>query len=96
MYINENNEECVVINACDDGTLRCIYDDELSDVLHDLGNVKIQRASYVEPNDNGLWIADLSPVNGPKLGPFKLRSEALQAEMRWLMENVFDVSYSGE
>ena len=29
----------------------------------------------------------LAPVNGPRLGPFVLRTEALDAERVWLEEN---------
>ena len=65
-----------------DGTVRAIYD-ELID-LAVLGRVTITRASHVEPDEQGRWCADLSPVNGPVLGPFAHRSEALQAEHDWL------------
>ena len=41
-------------------------------------------ACHVEPEEQGRWLADLSPVNGPVLGPFDHRSEALQAEHDWL------------
>lgn len=34
------------------------------------------------------WAADMSPVNGPALGPFRLRAEALDAERGWLERNV--------
>ena len=40
----------------------------------------ITRASHVEPDAEGRWLADLTPVAGPVLGPFDLRSEALAAE----------------
>ena len=33
---------------------------------------------------DGAWTADLSPVNGPVLGPYTRRSEALAAEIAWL------------
>ena len=52
--------------------------------LDTLGQPHIQRASHVEPDGRGQWIADLAPVGGPKLGPFSLRSAALEAERRWL------------
>jgi hypothetical protein len=42
------------------------------------------RASHVEPDDVGDWYADLEPVGGPKLGPFKTRRMALAAEIDWL------------
>ena len=67
-----------------DGTLRCVYDETLD--VSQLGQASIRRASHVEPTDHGLWQADLSPVNGPLLGPFALRSEALTAEIHWLHE----------
>jgi hypothetical protein len=64
------------------GTIRCIYDEELD--LTSLGPLSIERASHVEPDTTGRWIADLSPVGGPRLGPFARRSEALAAETAWL------------
>ena len=65
-----------------DGSLRCLYDETVD--LSALGQVTIRRASYVEPTDQGQWEADPSPVGGPILGPFALRSEALAAEVHWL------------
>ncbi len=67
------------------GSLRAVYD-ELID-LHALGRPTIARASHVEPGPDGRWRADLSPVSGPVLGPFGLRSEALEAERLWLERN---------
>ena len=67
------------------GTARCVYD-ELIDVAR-LGHVDIRRASHVEPDDNGKWLADLSPNCGPVLGPFAMRSDALSAELTWLEQN---------
>ena len=64
------------------GQCRCLYDELLE--LRGLGPLTIQRASHVEPNAAGQWTADLSPVNGPHLGPFPTRSEALAAEVEWL------------
>jgi hypothetical protein len=65
-----------------DGTVRAIYDEMID--LAVLGQVTITRASHVEPDEQGRWRADLLPVNGPVLGPFEHRSEALQAEHDWL------------
>ena len=65
-----------------DGTVRAIYDEAIDLAL--LGRVTITRASHVEPDEQGRWLADLSPVNGPVLGPFGHRSEALHAEHDWL------------
>jgi len=66
-----------------DGTLAFIWDDDLAPLM-DAGNATIRRASHVEPSDGGQWEADLSPVGGPKIGPFLLRRDALAAEVNWL------------
>lgn len=67
------------------GVVRCVYG-ELVDLVA-LGALAIRRASHVEPDDAGCWMADLSPVGGPKLGPFSSRSQALVAEALWLEAN---------
>ena len=68
------------------GTTCCLYDEKID--LTALGEVRIRRASHVEPDAVGRWWADLSPSDGPRLGPFSHRSEALRAERAWLEENV--------
>ena len=68
-----------------DGTIRAIYAEEID--LCILGHPVIVRASHVEPDERGRWLADLTPVAGPVLGPFDLRSEALEAERAWLVAN---------
>jgi hypothetical protein len=68
------------------GLIRAIYAEEIPIQL--LGNVRIERASHVEPDVDGNWWADLAPSNGPVLGPFTHRSQALQAEHDWLTANV--------
>jgi hypothetical protein len=65
-----------------DGTVCFIYSELLD--LASLGQVQIDRASHVEPDEQGRWWADLSPVQGPVLGPFDLRSDAVAAEVGWL------------
>lgn len=62
------------------GTVTTLYS-ELFD-LAALGHQNIARASHVEPDAAGHWFADI--VEGPKLGPFPRRSEALAAEVAWL------------
>jgi hypothetical protein len=64
------------------GEVRCVYDETID--LHVLGKMRIQRASHVEPRADGCWLADLSPVEGPVLGPFTRRTLALIAERQWL------------
>jgi len=68
-----------------DGAVRFVYDETLD--LAMLGPLDIRRASHVEPTDDGRWTADLSPVDGPSLGPFITRSQALLAEQTWLAAN---------
>ena len=68
-----------------DGSLHTIYGEQID--LHALGRPAISRASHVEPDPHGRWFADLSPVAGPKLGPFDRRSQALAAEISWLESN---------
>ena len=67
------------------GGIRCVYGEAVN--LHELGRLSIQRGSHVEPSADGKWTADLSPVNGPLLGPFSLRADALAAEHTWLLEH---------
>ena len=64
------------------GTVRAVYGEQID--LNSLGTATISRASHVEPDDAGRWWADLSPVGGPRLGPFHRRSGALRAESDWL------------
>jgi hypothetical protein len=68
------------------GQVRFIYGDELAQALAGVGEARTRRASHVEPEGGG-WTADMSPVNGPKLGPFKARQEALEEEVKWLERN---------
>jgi hypothetical protein len=64
------------------GQAHCLYAEVID--LRAMGTLRIARASHLEPDDQGQWWADLSPVAGPILGPFTLRSEALAAEREWL------------
>ncbi len=64
------------------GRVRCIYAEAID--LPSLGKLTVRRGSFVEPDAHGQWTADLSPVSGPVLGPYILRSEALAAEVAWL------------
>ncbi len=66
------------------GSIATIYDELLD--LAPLGSLTIRRASHVEPDARGRWTADLAPVGGPVLGPFALRSTALDAERAWLSD----------
>lgn len=71
------------------GTIAAIYGDHLADLI-DAGTATTRRASHVEPVPGG-WTADMSPVGGPVLlragrRPFRLRSEALDAERAYLAD----------
>ena len=68
------------------GDGQCIYAESIE--LEAIGSIRIRRASHIEPTTHGKWIADLSLThNGPLLGPFDKRTDALSAEVRWLREN---------
>ena len=64
------------------GQVTCVYDEMID--LSTIGPLAIRRASHVEPDATGAWWADLTPVNGPRLGPYRIRSDALAAERAWL------------
>ena len=59
-----------------------IYNDSFD--YRNLGKSQIRRASYVEPDETGHWFVDLSPVDGPTLGPFDKRNEAIEVELEFL------------
>ncbi len=67
-----------------DGNVRMIYSELIEPFA--LGIPTIERGSHVEPDQNGCWWADLSPSNGPRLGPYPIRSRAIEAEIAWLRE----------
>jgi hypothetical protein len=64
------------------GVGHCVYAETIA--LTELGKLDIRRASHVEPMGDNYWYVDLAPVGGAVLGPFVRRSDALDAERRWL------------
>lgn len=74
------------------GECRCLYGEAIP--LSELGRLSITRGSHVEPDADGQWWADLSPVDGPRLGAFSTRSAALAAEAEWLTLNWLDGTVS--
>lgn len=72
--------------------IRFIYSPEAAALLPATCRRSAVRASYVEPDAAGAWWADLSPVGGPRLGPFPFdrRDLALREEARWLAENILE------
>ncbi len=81
--MNQSSELFLRIDS--GGVVHCLYDEAID--LSAFGTIAITRASHVEPDEAGQWWADLSPVAGPKLGPFNARSSALAAERQWLLEH---------
>jgi hypothetical protein len=69
------------------GVIRFLWDDRLA-ALAGEGVAEVSRASHVEPDGAGGWTADLAPSDGPVLGPFPLRSDALDAERFWLEDRL--------
>ena len=60
----------MIIDAC--RGIRMIYSELIEP--HALGNPTIVRGACVEPDQNGFWWADMSPVSGPRQGPYLMRS----------------------
>lgn len=79
----------VIMSFNEDGTMQTIYNEEMD--IAEFGVPHITRASHVEPTEDGKWIADMSPIGGPILGPFDKRSIALEEEVKWIEANVFGV-----
>jgi hypothetical protein len=72
------------------GDVHFVYYDELKPLL-ELGKPSIERISHVDAfivDDSIVWFADLSPINGPKLGPCNNRDEAIEAELKWISDNL--------
>ena len=72
----------MIISIDNKGGVRAIYTDDFP--WHTLGKTLVLRASHVEPDHLGLWYADLTLSNGPKIGPFAKRADAIAAEVAWL------------
>jgi hypothetical protein len=70
------------------GNIHCLYDESID--LSALGRLSIRRAGRVEPDRSGQWWADLSPLKGPRLGPYRRRSKALAAEETWVERFLFN------
>lgn len=83
-----------LISIRPDGAIVFLHADPIVAALRPVAaGVKVRRASHVEPTDDGTgWIADLSPVNGPTLGPFESRDAALKAEAAWIEERIGQIT----
>jgi hypothetical protein len=78
----------MLIAIAQDASVKFIHNDAMFLALKEEGTATVQRASHVEPTVDGLWEADMSPVNGPLLGPYTTRQEALDKEILWLEEKL--------
>lgn len=76
-----------IIISADGESISGIYDDNLAPLLR-AGQTTVKRASHVEPDENGYWRADMSPMGGPVLQPRVLRATALADERKWLYEHM--------
>ena len=73
------------ISVDTEGIMTAIYSDSLAPLVEE-GTADIKRVSNVEPCPGG-WKAYLN--DGTVLGPFKLRQEALDAEVKYLEGELF-------
>ena len=64
------------------GSLRCLYDEAID--LAAIGRLSITRASHVEPDEQGRWLADLRPSPARYSGHSFSVANALEAERAWL------------
>lgn len=70
--------------------MQAIYSPTTVHILDPVGDMSMRRVSHVEPDEHQQWWADLSPVGGPKLGPFPAdaHAAALAAEIQWLNDHL--------
>lgn len=66
-----------------------VLDEDVQLIGTEVADLHTERASSVEPV-RGQWIADMDLSEGPILGPYRLRKEALAAERVWL-HNKFEI-----
>lgn len=70
------------------GKVTAIYSDEHADLIAKAKTATVRRASHVEPAPNSAgWTATMN--DGTVLGPYRLRSEALDAEVQYLDKQLF-------
>lgn len=81
-----------------DGKVTSLYKDGNSHQLLEKlgGNAIIRRASFVEAPEKEMkdieFTVDLSPSGGPVINGFKSYKEAVNAEIKWLNENILNPS----
>ena len=67
-----------------DGGVRCVYGEAID--LATLGRVQIRRGSFVEPDEDGRWFADMARAMG------RVWDRPSGAAMRWLPKGGGSVS----
>lgn len=77
----------MLIKISPNGETQFVYDDALAPLLTE-GEFSVNRASRVEPAAEGGWTAEM--IDGPTLGPYSLRGEALAAERKFLESKLFE------
>ncbi len=66
-----------------------VYNDDILGILKSIGDLKIERASHVEPTENCEWEVNFEPFIGKKkIGPFKTRQKALDEEVNIIKEAI--------
>jgi hypothetical protein len=74
-----------------DGTVSGIvgsFKEETAIDPHTLGSIQTRRQGVLT-EINGEWFADMFLASGGVLGPFSSRSEAINGEINWLLQNQF-------
>lgn len=72
-----------------DGTIILLYTEDIC--MEELGKVdSIKRLFHVEPTQDNKWTAtvNIGTSECVMLGPFNKRSEALEAEVAWIEDNI--------
>ena len=85
----QDNESTIVTGPTGSptGTFSEVYYDDLPDLKAEW-KAAIKRAIYVDVCEGG-WVADMSILDGPQLGPYRSRQDALDAEVDWIEEMYF-------
>ena len=76
------------------GEVTHIYDDRFQGIDKAVGGTpQISRASHVEPDADGLWFSDLSPIGGPRFERIETHAEALAVERAWIEQYILGMQH---
>lgn len=84
LVVEKDGKTAVVV--IDDGEIRFVHDDDVTEALAPLGPAEIRRASNVEPMTDGRWVAVMDKVDGPTFIGTR-RSDLIAREVSWLSAN---------